>query len=91
MAGPAWADATFAFLDQVVADQGPFAGIMGYSQGAAIIPAYLAALGDAVRWEPSRGGQLFPHLYGPLTLDVVVAYGPLHRDDTGQVQRPITG
>ncbi len=51
----------------------------------------LAALGDAVRWEPSRGGQLFPHLYGPLTLDVVVAYGPLHRDDTGQVQRPITG
>ena len=44
---PAWADATFAFLDQVVADQGPFAGIMGYSQGAAIIPAYLAALGDA--------------------------------------------
>ena len=38
---PAWADDTFAFLDQVVADQGPFAGIMGYSQGAAIIPAYL--------------------------------------------------
>ena len=38
---PAWADATFAFLDQVVAEQGPFAGIMGYSQGAAIIPAYL--------------------------------------------------
>ena len=44
---PAWADATFAFLDQVVADQGPFTGIMGYSQGAAIIPAYLAHLGDA--------------------------------------------
>lgn len=51
----------------------------------------LEELGDAVRWEPSRGGQLFPHLYAPLTLDVVVAYGPLHRDETGQVQRPITG
>jgi len=23
-------------------------------------------LGDALRWEPSRGGQLFPHLYAPL-------------------------
>lgn len=23
-------------------------------------------LGPALRWEPSRGGQLFPHLYGPL-------------------------
>jgi uncharacterized protein (DUF952 family) len=25
-----------------------------------------ARLGDALRWEPSRGGALFPHLYGPL-------------------------
>jgi uncharacterized protein (DUF952 family) len=24
------------------------------------------ALGPALRWEPSRGGQLFPHLYAPL-------------------------
>ena len=24
------------------------------------------ALGPRLRWEPSRGGQLFPHLYGPL-------------------------
>jgi len=23
-------------------------------------------LGPQLRWEPSRGGQLFPHLYGPL-------------------------
>lgn len=25
-----------------------------------------AKLGDALRWEPSRGGALFPHLYRPL-------------------------
>ena len=25
-------------------------------------------LGDALKWEPSRGGQLFPHLYRPLRL-----------------------
>ena len=24
------------------------------------------ALGRALKWEPSRGGALFPHLYGPL-------------------------
>ncbi len=28
----------------------------------------LAMLGDAVRWEPSRGGALFPHVYAPLPL-----------------------
>ena len=29
-------------------------------------------LGTALRWEPSRGGQLFPHLYGDLPVDAVV-------------------
>jgi uncharacterized protein (DUF952 family) len=29
------------------------------------------ALGAALRWEPSRGGALFPHLYGPLPLSAV--------------------
>ena len=28
-------------------------------------------LGPALKWEPSRGGELFPHLYGELSLDVV--------------------
>jgi uncharacterized protein (DUF952 family) len=31
-----------------------------------------AALGDALRWEVSRGGDLFPHLYGALPLDTVL-------------------
>jgi uncharacterized protein (DUF952 family) len=25
-----------------------------------------ARLGERLHWEPSRGGQLFPHLYGTL-------------------------
>lgn len=29
-------------------------------------------LGPALRWEPSRGGQLFPHLYRPLRLSDVL-------------------
>jgi uncharacterized protein (DUF952 family) len=32
-----------------------------------------ARLGAALRWEPSRGGQLFPHLYGPLRIGDVAA------------------
>ena len=28
-------------------------------------------LGDALRWEASRGGNLFPHLYGPLPVMAV--------------------
>ncbi|WP_395677643.1 DUF952 domain-containing protein [Inquilinus sp.] len=34
-------------------------------------------LGDALRWEPSRGGALFPHLYGALPLAAVQGVAPL--------------
>lgn len=30
------------------------------------------ALGDAVRWEVSRGGALFPHVYGVMPMSVVI-------------------
>ena len=30
------------------------------------------ALGPALRWEPSRGGALFPHLYDELPIDRVL-------------------
>ena len=29
-------------------------------------------LGDALRWEVSRGGQRFPHLYAPLPVSAAV-------------------
>jgi uncharacterized protein (DUF952 family) len=31
-----------------------------------------ASLGAGLRWEPSRGGQLFPHLYGVFEMDHVL-------------------
>jgi uncharacterized protein (DUF952 family) len=34
-------------------------------------------LGPSLRYEPSRGGALFPHLYGSLPLDAVVFAKPL--------------
>ena len=51
----------------------------------------LEALGDAIRWEQARGGEDFPHLYGELPLDAVVAYSPLERDEDSTVRLPVTG
>lgn len=36
-----------------------------------ILAVDAAACGAALRWEPSRDGVLFPHLYGPLKEDMV--------------------
>lgn len=33
----------------------------------------LEALGDSVRWEVSRGGALFPHVYAPLPLSAILS------------------
>ena len=46
-------------------------------------------LGEALRWEPSRGGQLFPHLYGVLPLGAVVAVHDLPLDGTGRHRFPL--
>jgi len=37
----------------------------------------LARAGEAVRWESSRGGALFPHLYGRLSADLVLSVEPI--------------
>lgn len=38
-------------------------------------------LGPWLKWEKSRGGDLFPHLYGPLDLEAVLAAAPLALDE----------
>ncbi|MBX9885278.1 MAG: DUF952 domain-containing protein [Novosphingobium sp.] len=48
----------------------------------------LAVLGDAVKWEPSRGGALFPHIYAALPLSAVTAHAPLARGSDGAVLLP---
>ena len=48
----------------------------------------LTALSPLVRWEPSRGGALFPHLYGKLPLGAVAAHGPLVRHEDGSARLP---
>lgn len=34
--------------------------------GLVVVAFDAGSLGTALRWEPSRGGDLFPHLYAPL-------------------------
>ena len=54
-----------------------------------LVAVDLRRAGDALKWEPSRGGDLFPHLYGPLTTDLALderrlsvdAEGVMHFED----------
>jgi uncharacterized protein (DUF952 family) len=48
------------------------------------------ALGEALKWEPSRGGALFPHLYGPLPLIAVNEAALLPLDASGGYAFPET-
>lgn len=41
------------------------------------------ALGAALRWEPSRGGRLFPHLYGTLPVSAVRSVCDIPLDSEG--------
>ena len=40
-------------------------------------------LGDALRWEPSRNNELFPHLYGELDLGAVTGVRDLRARPDG--------
>ena len=55
--------------------------------GLVILAVQADALGDALKWEPSRGGALFPHLYGPLPAACVleVRQAPLNPDGVPDV------
>jgi len=45
-------------------------------------------LGERLRWETSRGGELFPHLYGPLDLAHVISVEPLAVQEDGNHRPP---
>jgi uncharacterized protein (DUF952 family) len=37
-------------------------------------------LGDSLRWEVSRGGELFPHVYGAIPMSAVIETRPIEPD-----------
>ncbi|MFC3174310.1 DUF952 domain-containing protein [Novosphingobium bradum] len=69
-------------VDETVAKH--FAG----QSGLVIAAVNLAALGDAVRWEPSRGGALFPHIHATLPLSALIVHAPLEWLDGEGVRLP---
>ncbi len=48
----------------------------------------IKALGDALKWEASRGGELFPHLYMPLEMSHVIRVNDLPVGPDGKHQFP---
>lgn len=45
-------------------------------------------LGSAIIWEPSRGGQLFPHLYSDLDPNLALSVKPITLADDGSHRIP---
>ena len=56
--------------------------------GLFLIEVDADALGDALRWEPSRDDELFPHLYGELDLGAVTNVLDMHTRADGSHDIP---
>jgi len=56
--------------------------------GLVLLTVDAEMLGAALKWEPSRDGALFPHLYGPLPLDAVIRTDPLPLNAKGRHEFP---
>jgi uncharacterized protein (DUF952 family) len=61
------------------AEQAPETAARHFARQQGLLLAAIEAdkLGQALKWEPSRGGALFPHLYGALPLAAVRWTRPL--------------
>ena len=51
--------------------------------GLVLLSVDSESLCDALKWEPARDGQLFPHLYGTLPVSAVRRTDPLELDADG--------
>jgi uncharacterized protein (DUF952 family) len=56
--------------------------------GLFLIAVDAEALGAALRWEPSRNDELFPHLYGELDLGTVIGIHDMHTRSDGSHDIP---
>jgi uncharacterized protein (DUF952 family) len=56
--------------------------------GLVLLTVDAALCGPALKWEPSRGGALFPHLHGPLAHTAVLRVDPLPLEADGRHRLP---
>ncbi|QIE57876.1 DUF952 domain-containing protein [Pikeienuella piscinae] len=96
--GPEWAaldtegetlgapvDRADGFIHFSTAEQAPETAAKHFAGQSDLMLAAVEAdaLGPALRWERSRGGALFPHLYAPLARSTVRWIAPLPLDENG--------
>lgn len=83
-------DLADGYIHFSTAEQAPETARLYFSStpGLVIVAVDAAPLGEALKWEESRGGQLFPHLYGALPISAVLWVKPLPMDDDGAPQVP---
>ena len=72
-------DRTDGYIHFSTAEQAPETAAKWFAGRAdlTLVAVEADALGPALRWEPSRGGALFPHLYGALPLAAAAWARPL--------------
>jgi uncharacterized protein (DUF952 family) len=72
-------DLTDGYIHLSTADQTRQTAALHFAgqTGLLLIAVETEALGAALKFEPSRGGDLFPHLYAPLSMASVLWEKPL--------------
>ena len=79
------------FIHLSVADQlrGTLDKHFAGQPGLVLLEVDANRLGDGLKWEISRGGSLFPHLYASLDLAAVISVMKLEVDDDGSHLLPV--
>ena len=80
-------DIADGFVHLSTSDQAPATAARHFAgeDGLVLVALDGDTLGEALAWEPSRDGALFPHLYRALHLDDVIWAMPLPLKDGGHV------
>ena len=77
-------DVKDGFIHFSTAAQVPTTAARHFSGASDLVLVAIATAGLDLRWEPSRGGDLFPHLYEALPLTAVQWVKPLPLDAGGR-------
>ena len=78
------------FIHLSTADQleGTLAKHFARQRGLLLLEVDAARLREGLKWEPSRGGALFPHLYAPLPVTAILSVRKLELADDGSHRLP---
>ncbi len=83
-------DLTDGYIHFSTAAQAPETAALHFTgqEGLRLVSVSTEAMGDALKWEASRGGDLFPHLYVPLEMSHVTRVDDLPVGTDGKHQFP---